>query len=80
MESGRVPEVAFKVKDDEQGDRDVDGGLFGKSPHSGWQDDLLASVDGRKAAVPFLLAWGADDHVGPEHLKTAKDNSGDNRG
>ncbi len=80
IESGRVLQVAFEVEDHEQSDGDVDGGLFGESPERGWQDDLLAGVDGRKAAVPFLLARGADDDMGPEHLKTAKDDGGDNGG
>ena len=51
--------------------------MFGKGPHGGWQDDLLAGVNCRKASIPLLLAGCADHDMGPEHLKTAEDDSGD---
>lgn len=80
LEAAGVCEIALEVEDLEEGDGDADGSLFGEGPHGGREEDLLALVEGGEATVPFLLARGADDDVGPEHLQAAEDDGGEDGG
>ena len=57
---------------DEKSTGHVDGSLLGHGENSRGDDDVLASLDGGKAAEPALGAWLGDDNMGPSHLKPAK--------